>query len=426
MTLPSPTLLPNLDHSQKTIAEPKPVTTDVAIVGGGIVGLTLACALKNSGLSVTVIESQSWAQAADRPRAYAMSLLSGQIFAGLGLWDEISPQVTHFQSVRLSDANHPQTVEFLPTDLQTSAVYYAAEHGVLMQALQRQVRQCNHVAVMSLARLRSVTYHPNGVRLEIDAENQTYQLAAKLVVAADGARSRLRQQANIGTQGWRYWQSCITAVLAPEKSHQNTAYERFWPDGPFAILPLPSGRCQIVWTMPHAEAEAIMALPKEQFMAELSQRYGDQMGHLELVNEPLLFPVQLMQSLAYMKPQLALIGDAAHCCHPVGGQGLNMGIRDAAALAQVLQAAHRRGEAIGSGSVLKRYQRWRRLENFVVLAFTDILNRTFSNQCQPLVWLRRRGLWVLQHVLPVKQLALRLMTGLLGKQPAIAAVQKQR
>ncbi|WP_346289895.1 FAD-dependent hydroxylase [Sphaerothrix gracilis] len=413
-----------MSHSS-SVAAPQlpatqPLTADVAIVGGGIVGLTLACALQDSGLSVTVIEAQSWAQAAGRSRAYAMSPLSGRIFAGLGLWEQIAPHITHFECVRLSDANYPRAVEFLPTDLQIPAVYYAAEHQVLMRALQQRVSQCPQITVLCSTELTSVDYRSEGVWLALSDRDQHYELTAGLLVAANGARSQIRQQAGIKTSGWKYWQSCITAILAPEQPHDNIAYERFWPSGPFAILPLSDGRCQIVWTAPHAEAKAMMALPPDQFMAELERRYGDQMGCLQLVSEPLLFPVQLMQSNAYVRPRLALVGDAAHCCHPVGGQGLNMGIRDAAALAQVLQAAHRRGEDIGSLTVLKRYQRWRRLENFVVLGFTDFLNRAFSNQWGPLVWLRRRGMWGLQHIRPVKQLALRLMTGLLGKQPAIA------
>ncbi|KAB1991125.1 FAD-dependent monooxygenase, partial [Haemophilus parainfluenzae] len=152
--------------------------------------------------------------------------------------------------------------------------------------------------------------------------------------------SPLRQQAGIGTVGWKYWQSCITAVLEPEYDHQNIAYERFWPSGPFAILPLPDHRCQIVWTAPHAEARRLLQLPSDQFMAELRRRYGAQMGDLKLVSEPLMFPVQMMQSQRYSQSRLALVGDAAHACHPVGGQGLNMGIRDAAALAEVITAAH--------------------------------------------------------------------------------------
>lgn len=161
----------------------------------------------------------------------------------------------------------------------------------------------------------------------------------------------------------------------------------------------------------------MMKLPKDEFMAELNRRYGDQMGHLTMLSEPLMFPVQLMQSRHYVQLRLALVGDAAHCCHPVGGQGLNMGIRDAAALAEVLITAHQRQEDLGSIAVLRRYERWRRRENWVILSLTDFLTRCFSNQFLPLVFLRRLGIWVLQHVSPLKRVALSLMTGRFGRVP---------
>jgi 2-octaprenyl-6-methoxyphenol hydroxylase len=220
--------------------------------------------------------------------------------------------------------------------------------------------------------------------------------------------------------GWRYRQSCVTTVLEPEHSHQNIAYERFWPSGPFAILPLPGQRCQVVWTAPHAEAEAILRLPEAEFMAELEQRYGSQMGQLKRLSAPAMFPVQLMQSDRYVQHRLALVGDAAHSCHPVGGQGLNMGIRDAAALAEVLTAAYQRRQDLGDITVLRRYERWRRVENWVILSFTDLLTRTFSNQVLPVVAARRAGLWTLSRVPLLKRLALRLMTGRLGRVPQLA------
>ncbi|MCG8366876.1 MAG: FAD-dependent hydroxylase [Pseudanabaenales cyanobacterium] len=393
---------------------------DLAIVGGGIVGLTLACALKDSGLRVALIEAQSLEQAAARRQAYALSLLSGRIFEGIGVWPQISPNITHFQRVRLSDADYPKVVEFRPEDLKTEAVYYGAEHSVLITALQNCVRQCGTVNFLCPARLISVDYQPQAVQLKIEMAGQVQTLRAQLMAAADGARSRIRQQAGIRTVGWKYWQSCITAVLKPEKPHQNIAYERFWPNGPFAILPIPHNRCQIVWTVPHTKAETILALPSDQFLAELSRHYGNQMGSLTLVSQPRLFQVQLMQSNCYVRPRLALIGDAAHCCHPVGGQGLNMGIRDAAVLAQVLQTGFEQGEDIGELHLLKRYERWRRRENWLVLGFTDFLNRCFSNTFLPLVILRRLGIQILQTIPPLKRLMLRLMTGFLGRIPDLA------
>lgn len=392
-------------------------SVDVAIVGGGIVGLTLAAALRDSELTVAVIEAHTPEQAASRQRAYAFSLTSAEIFKELGLWPAVSSHITHFQRVRLSDANYPKFVEFRPKKGETGAVYYAAEHPVLMSALQACIAQRGNIHYLSSAKVVTVTSEPNATYLQIQQGENSLTLQTKLVIAADGARSALRQEAGISTFGWKYWQSCITTVLKPEQSHQDIAYERFWPSGPFAILPLPGNRCQIVWTAPHAEAQAMMNLPKDDFLAELHRRYGDHMGRLTMLSDPLMFPVQLMQSRHYVKPRLALVGDAAHCCHPVGGQGLNMGIRDAAALAEVLVMAHHRQEDLGSLTVLKRYERWRRRENWVILSFTDFLTRCFSNRFLPLVLLRRLGIWVLQHIAPLNRFALNLMTGRFGRVP---------
>jgi 2-octaprenyl-6-methoxyphenol hydroxylase len=185
-------------------------------------------------------------------------------------------------------------------------------------------------------------------------------------------------------------------------------------------LPLPDGICRIVWTAPKAEADRLLAIDSATFMTELGARYGDQMGALELIGERSVFPVQLLHSRQYVKPGLALIGDAAHCCHPVGGQGINLGIRDAAALAEVITTALAQGEDFAQVAVLKRYERWRMWENLVMLAFTDILDRTFSNRIAPIVVVRRLGLWAMANIPPVKSLAIRLMLGMLGRVPQIA------
>jgi 2-octaprenyl-6-methoxyphenol hydroxylase len=263
-------------------------------------------------------------------------------------------------------------------------------------------------------------YQADGVLLTLKQGEATQRIRTSLLVAADGARSPIRQQAGIRTRGWQYTQACVVAFIQPEKSHHNTAYERFWSSGPFAILPLPNNLCRIVWTAPRAEAEAILALSDEDFLPRLQQRYGDQMGQLSLVGQRSLFPVQLMHSTRYTLPRLVLIGDAAHCCHPVGGQGVNLGFRDAAALAEILTTAIKARQDIGSEAVLRRYGRWRQAENLIILGFTDLLVRMFSNHFLPLVVVRRLGLEGMRWIAPLRQLALRLMTGLTGKAPAIA------
>jgi len=399
-----------------------PLTGDVVIVGGGIVGLTLALALADSALQVVVVEAQSLRGVAARPRAYALSVTSADIFKGLGLWPQIGPQVTPFQRVRLVEGDHVQAVDFWPSDLNTEAVYYGADHGVLITALQQAVMATPNLRYLTSACLIHWERRPGESVAQVTSPEGNYRIRSPLMVAADGKQSALRQFADLGSFGWQYWQSCITTVVEPERPHQATAYERFWPSGPFAILPLPGQRCQIVWTAPQAEAEAIMALPEAEFMGQLQQRFGPQLGRLRRLSAPALFPVQRLHCDRYIQPRLALVGDAAHSCHPVGGQGLNMGIRDAAALAEVLIKAHHRQEDLGNPLVLRRYEGWRRPENWVILTFTDLLTRTFSNQIWPLVPLRCLGLVVLNRVPVLKRLALRLMIGRLGRLPRLALV----
>lgn len=395
---------------------------DLVIVGGGIVGLTLAAALKDSGLNILLIEAKVTSLAVSKGQAYAVHMLSALIYKGIGIWDKILPRIAKYRHIRLSDADYPDVVEFETKDISQDIpeLGYVAEHQALLEPLQEFVHDCPNVSYLCPAEVVSTKYESDEVVINIKLGEQVKTVKSKLVVAADGSRSPIRQGAGIKTHGWKYWQSCIVAFVKPEKPHNDTAYERFWPSGPFAILPLPGNRCRIVWTAPHAEAQALCALNDEQFLQELSRRFGEQMGKLELLGDRFVFQVQLMQSDRYVLPRLALVGDAAHNCHPVGGQGLNLGIRDVAALAQVIQKAHQAGEDIGNLKVLKRYEGWRQKENLTILGFTDLLDRMFSNQFPPVVFVRRLGLWLMQRVPMLKVFMLKLMIGLKGKTPELA------
>jgi 2-octaprenyl-6-methoxyphenol hydroxylase len=393
---------------------------DLVIVGGGIIGLTLAAALKDSGLSVLLIEAKVESAAVAKGQAYAVHMLSALIYQGIGIWEEILPQIATYRRVRLSDADYPNVVEFATTDIGTPDLGYVAEHQALLQPLQDFVKQCPNVTYLCPAEVVNTQYQQDIVAIDINIAGEERTIRSKLLVAADGARSRIREAAGIKTHGWKYWQSCIVAFVKPEKPHNETAYERFWSSGPFAILPLPGNRCRIVWTAPHEEAKALCALDDEQFLKELTRRYGNQMGKLELLGSRFVFQVQLMQSSRYVLPRLALIGDAAHNCHPVGGQGLNLGIRDAAALAQILQEAKATNKDIGDIRILKRYQSWRQRENLTILGFTDLLDRVFSNNFLPIVLVRRFGLLAMQRVPSLKRFALKLMIGMKGRTPKVA------
>ncbi|WP_072619389.1 FAD-dependent hydroxylase [Spirulina major] len=409
-----------LDPAPHPAHDPLALDCDLAIIGGGIVGATLAAALRGSGLRICLFEANSLNGLKQRQRAYAVSLLSSQIFTGIGIWNKIAPQIAPFRRIQLSDADYGRTVGFGPEDVGLPALGYVAEHQILTAELQAFLATSPQVQWRWEAQVTQVEPGTDYTVVHYHQGEEAKQVKTRLVVGADGARSPIRQQAQIHTKGWKYWQSCVTFTIRHQNPSNDTAYERFWYDGPMGVLPLPGNRCQVVWTAPHAEAQALQALAPDEFLARFAERTQHSFTGLEVISDRFLFPVQLMQSDRYSQPRLALIGDAAHCCHPVGGQGLNLGIRDAAALAEVLTTAHRNGEDLGSPAVLKRYERWRKPENWVILAFTDFLDRFFSNRIAPIVALRRLGLWGLHLIYPAKILALRLMTGFLGRRPQLA------
>jgi 2-octaprenyl-6-methoxyphenol hydroxylase len=407
---------------------------DIAVIGGGIVGTLTACLLKNTGLKIALIEAETRSFASDRGQAYSINLLSSQIFHRLGLWQRIRPNVETYSQVQLSDGDYGQVVYFSPEDVKSDLAVdratgdrtlgYVAEHRVLLAELQDLLkRSTDSIHWFCPAKVIDIDWQNEGANLTIETAGALQSLSVGLVIGADGARSAVRSLAGIKTTGWQYWQSCVVAMIRPERSHGQTAYEKFQPEGPFAILPLPENLCRIVWTARREDTDGILDLSKTAFLQQVKVRYGDQMGNLELVGEPSVFPVKLLHSWRYVGQSVALVGDAAHCCHPVGGQGINLGIRDAAALAEVIGTAVERGEDWTTLAVLKRYDRWRRRENLVILGFTDLLDRTFSNQITPIVWVRRLGLWGLAHVPVLRRLALLLMLGLLGRHPrAVQAI----
>ena len=409
-----------LEQLNNILVSRKSLNCDLVIVGGGIVGATLASALKNSGIKVIIIEAKPLEVAAARRQAYAFSLLSGRIYSGIGVWHKIFPKIAKFSHIRLSDGNYPQVVQFETKDIDNEYLGYVAEHNVVLTALQEFTADCDNISWLCPAEVTEVKYQDSVATVKVKVDGEERIITTQLVVGADGAKSRIRNWAGIKTRGWKYWQSCVAFTIKHTAPQNNIAFERFWSTGPMGVLPLPGNRCQIVWTNPHAQAKALQELDEPEFIKKLEHYTGGLLGKLELASDRNLFPVQLMQCDRYIQSRLALIGDAAHCCHPVGGQGLNLGIRDAASLAQILQAAYHQGEDLGSLNVLKRYQSWRKQENLAILGFTDFLDRIFSNNWLPIVIIRRLGLLLLQYIKPLKIFALKLMTGLKGKTPQLA------
>jgi len=406
-----------------TVSSPS-LDYDVVIVGGNITGLTLAVTLQQSNLRVAIVEATPLDIAASRDRAYAISVFSARIFAGLGVWDEMFPYIGKFRHIRLSDGDFPQVLNFEREDINNDYLGYVAEHYVLHRALCNRLRQSETLEWLCPAKVQTIQHHENSVTLSIERDGQPEEISTRLIIGADGMNSRVRQNAGIGTMGWQYWQSCVTTVFRHSNDRNDIAFERFWPTGPMGILPLPDNRCQLVWTAPHAEAQRLQQIDEQEFVELLTQRTNGFLKHIELLKDRLVFPVQLMQSNRYVLPNLALIGDAAHRCHPVAGQGLNLGIRDAVVLGEILQQARDREEDIGDLQVLNRYQQWRKTENLAILGFTDLLDRSFSNQWLPMVLTRRTAIWIMRQVPPLRRFALEVMTGLKGKSPALVSAKE--
>ncbi|MGA1132116.1 MAG: FAD-dependent hydroxylase [Prochlorotrichaceae cyanobacterium] len=401
---------------------------DVVIVGGGIVGATLACCLADRNLRVVVVDAVPQSVGLKNQRAYALTLLTIDIFRELGIWSQIAPKVTGFTQICLSDAEYHTVVKFTPEDIGRSELGYVAEHRVILEGLYDRLAKATNITWIAPATVNNLEIMASSGWQALSltlANDQPLRLEAPLVVGADGANSRLRQTAKIATWGWKYWQSCIGFTVQCDRPHQQIAYEKFWKSGPFAMLPLTDHRCQIVWTAPHAEAAALAELGEAEFLALLAQRYGVQPQELHLETPRQIFPVRLMQGQTYIAERLALIGDAAHCCHPVGGQGMNLGIRDAAALAEKILTAQHRGEDWGSRGVLQQYDRWRRWENWVILVFTDLLDRTFSTHFWPVVFLRHLGLWGLQRLSLLRWMTLHVMTGQFGRKPLLGQTKRR-
>jgi len=244
-------------------------------------------------------------------------------------------------------------------------------------------------------------------------------ITARLLVGADGARSLIREQAGIATHGWNYDQSAIVTTVAHERGHNGRAEEHFLPAGPFAILPLTGRRCSIVWTETSGEAERIVALADDEFYAELEKRFGLQLGDIEIVGPRRAFPLGLFTARTFIGERLALVGDAAHIIHPIAGQGLNMGLRDVAALAETIADAARLGLDPGGPEVLERYQRWRRFDTMTMGVATDGLNRLFSNHSDALRLVRDIGLGLVERMPMLKRMFIREAAGVTGDVPKL-------
>lgn len=398
--------------------------SDVIIAGGGLNGPALALALAQAGLSVTVVDAAPARQRAKEAfdgRAYALALASQKLLAAIGVWPAVAAQAQPMNDVKAYDGRPgegaaPFFLHFDSRELDQRPVGYMLEDRFLYRAFLSAMEAEPRITLIAQTSVVAQEVNPGAVRATL-SDGQL--LTARLLVGADGRRSGVAERAGIGREGWGYGQTALVAAIDHELPHEGIAHQFFMPTGPLAILPLPGNRSSIVWSESDANARTIAALSDDDFLAVLRPRFGDFLGRIRLAGPRFSYPLNLTLARAYAAPRVALVGDAAHGVHPIAGQGLNLGLRDVAALAEVVVEAMRRGEDIGAPDVLERYQGWRRFDSVWLALGMDTVNRLFSNDNPLLRAGRDLGLGVVQAIGPLRRGFMRQAAGLSGAQPRL-------
>lgn len=397
---------------------------DATVVGGGMAGLTLALALASAGLSVALVERddpQAWSDAAFDGRVSAIAAGSRRVFETLGVWEAMAGNAAPILDIRITDGDRPAVLHFDHQEMSEGPLGHIVENRVIRSALVGAVEAAGSITLLAPCAVAAIERGPVAavVRLADGA-----QVTAPLVVGADGRGSPVREGAGINQTHWRYDQGAIVTTVVHERPHEGTAEERFLAPGPFAILPMCDDdagrhRSSIVWTERADLVAAYLDLGTADFDAELGRRFGDHLGAVAATGPRWSYPLGLSLAESYIADRLALIGDAAHGIHPIAGQGLNLGIRDAAALAEVVVDGRRLGLDFGMRTVLEDYQRWRRFDNVALAAATDLLNRLFSNDAGPLALLRGAGLAAVNRIGPARRWFMGEAMGLAGELPRL-------
>lgn len=403
---------------------------DVAIAGGGLTGPTLALALAKAGLKVALCDAELLSTQLKPEfdgRASAIAAANWRQWRALGVADRLEAEAQPIRQILVTDGPVPSasTPAPMPVFLAFSSADLDGEPGEPMGRMveNRRVR----AAVAEALAERDVTLFSPAVvaSVEVGGPSAVLRLAdgrvltAALVVGADGKSSLVRRCAGIATYGWDYPQSGVVVTVALERDHDGIAHEYFQPGGPFAILPLTGRRASLVWSEDRKRAAALVAASDEAFEAHLARRFGDFLGRPKVLGPRMAFPLGLQMAETMVAPRIALVGDAAHAIHPIAGQGLNMGLKDVAALAEVIVDARRLGEDWGSTLVLERYARWRRLDAAGLAVATDLFTRLFSNDHPALRLARGAGLALVNRLAPAKRVFVREAAGMLGDTPRL-------
>jgi 2-octaprenyl-6-methoxyphenol hydroxylase len=396
---------------------------DVLIGGGGFAGIALGIALRQAlgaSFNVTIADPAFARGRVVDARASAIAAAARRLFQTIGVWERVADQAQPILDMvitdsRLEDAVRPAFLSFAGEVAEGEAFAHMIENGPLLQALMDKAKD-EGVELRAVSVTDFATSSPQ--RIDVTLSDGS-RISARLLVGADGARSAIREHAGIPTHGWEYGQSGIVTNVSHERDHQGRAEEHFLPSGPFAILPLKGRRSSLVWTEESREAERIVALNDEEFHAELERRFGLHLGEIKAEGPQRVFPLGLAVARSFIADRLALVGDAAHIIHPIAGQGLNMGLKDVAALAEAIVDAARLGLDPGGVDTLERYQRWRRFDTVAMGVATDSLNRLFSNHSDILRVMRDVGLGLVDRMPALKQFFIREAAGLVGDVPRL-------
>lgn len=395
---------------------------DIVIAGGGPVGLTLAVALKTGApaLSVTLVDPTPAGAPPRDERASAISAAARKMLDTLGVWGEIDHAAQPIVAMDITDSRgedrvRPVLLSFAGSPGAEGTLGHMVPNALLSGSLQRAAEAAG-VAMLNASEVKDFAAGAGRVTITLGDERR---LDASLLVACDGGRSKLRGLAGIPIVSWRYGQTAIVTTVEHDKDHGGRAVEHFLPSGPFAILPLREKRSSLVWTEPETEAQRLLALPDAAFAAELERRFAYRLGAVRPVGKRQSFPLSLLLARRFVGDRFALCGDAAHVIHPVAGQGLNLGLKDAAALAETVVDAQRLGLDVGQGSVLAGYEAWRRFDTVRMAAATDGFNRVFSNDNAVLRLARDVGLGIVDRLGELKRRFAAEAGGLVGPSPRL-------
>jgi 2-octaprenyl-6-methoxyphenol hydroxylase len=398
------------------------VRRGIVIGGGAFAGLALALALRQGlgpDLPVIVADPALATRPSRDPRATAIVAACRRLFEAIGVWDQVSGGAQPILDMvvtdsKLEDATRPVFLTFSGNVEPGEPFAHMVENRYLIDALvERAVAEGIELRGSAVA-----DFAVSGGGVDVTLSDGSV-IAASLLVAADGARSKLRERAGIATHGWDYDQSGIVVTVGHDRDHHGRAEEHFLPAGPFAILPLTGKRSSLVWTEKRGEAARIVALDEAEFHGELERRFGLHLGEVKALDKPRAFPLGYFVARSFIGERLALVGDAAHVIHPIAGQGLNMGLKDVAALAEVVVDAARLGIDPGQADVLERYQRWRRFDTMAMGFATNTLNFLFSNESTLLRTVRDIGLGLVDRAPPLKGMFIRQAAGLAGEVPRL-------